>query len=112
MRAILEILLSLLAVTGLISIGWLCFGRLFTPAGGHQACTLVPAAGDGDDLEQAVNGLLWLRSGEFLGGKVVILDCGLTPAGRALAVAICRREPGVEICPLSELSVYIKRNTP
>ena len=111
MRAILEILLSLLAVTGLISIGWLCFGRLFTPAGGHQAYTLVPATGDGDDLEQAVNGLLWLRSGELLGGRVVILDCGLTPAGRALAHALCQREAGVEICPLSELSVYIKRNT-
>ena len=111
MRAILEILLSLLAVTGLISIGWFCFGHLFTPAGGRNACTLVPATGDGEDLEQAVNGLLWLRSGEFLGGRVVILDCGLTPAGRALAVALCQREPGVEICPISELSVYIKRKT-
>ena len=109
MRAILEILLSLLAVTGLISIGWVCFGRLFTPAGGRQACTLVPATGDGEDLEQAVNGLLWLRSGEFLGGRVVILDCGLTPAGKALAEAICRREPEVEVCPVSELSVYIKQ---
>ena len=111
MRAILEIVLSLLAVTGLISIGWVCFGRLFTPAGGRQACTLVPATGDGEDLEQAVNGLLWLRSGEFLGGRVVILDCGLTPVGLALAHALCQREAGVEICPLSDLQVYIKQRT-
>ena len=109
MRAILEILLSLLAVTGLISIGWLCFGRLFTPAGGAGTCILVPASGDGDDLEQSLNGLLWLRSGEFLGGRVVILDCGLTPAGRALTAALCQREPGVEFCPLSDLQVYIKQ---
>lgn len=108
MRAVLEILLSLLAVTGLVSIGWLCFGRLLTPAGGKEACTLIPASGNGDDLEQAVSGLLWLRSGELLGGRVVILDCGLTGEGKALASALCQREPGLEICELSELKVYIK----
>ena len=36
MRAILEVLLSLLAVFGLLSLGWLAFGRLLSPAGGED----------------------------------------------------------------------------
>ena len=31
--------------------------------------------------------------------------------GRAVAAALCMREPGVEVCPLSQLSVYIKQRT-
>lgn len=111
MRAILEVILSLLAVAGLLSLSWLLLGQILTPAGNRETLSLIPGKGDGEDLEQSVRGLLWLRGGGLLTGSIVIVDCGLSPTGRAIAAALCLREPGVEICPLSEVSVYIKQNT-
>ena len=111
MRAILEVILSLLAVAGLLSLSWLLLGQILTPAGNRETLSLIPGKGDGEDLEQSVRGLLWLRGGGLLTGGIVIVDCGLSPTGRAIAAALCLREPGVEICPLSEVSVYIKQNT-
>lgn len=108
MRPILEVILALLAVAGLMSLAWLLMGHILTPAGAEGTVTLVPGTGDGETLEQSVRGLLWLQGGGLLGGRVLIVDCGLTPAGRAVAAALCIREPGLELCPASELSVYIK----
>lgn len=109
MRPILEVILSLLAVAGLLSLSWLLLGHILTPVGNGETVSLVPGRKDGETLEQAVRGLLWLRGGGLLKGSVVIVDCGLSPTGRAVAAALCIREPGVELCPLSELSVYIKQ---
>lgn len=109
MRPLVEIILSLLAVMGLAGLGWLALGHLLTPVGGGEALSLVLGKGDGEHLEQTVRGLAWLRGGGFLAGPILIVDGGLTPAGRAVAAALCLQEPGVEVCPLSELSVSIKQ---
>ncbi len=111
MRPILEVILALLSVAGLMSLSWLLMGHILTPAGSERTVSLVPGTGDGETLEQSVRGLLWLRGGGLLAGNVLIVDCGLTPAGKAIAAALCLREPGVECCPASELSVYIKQQT-
>ncbi|BDF68463.1 hypothetical protein AAEU42_06670 [Pseudoflavonifractor phocaeensis] len=108
MRAILEIVLSLLAVMGLLSLGWILFGHILTPAGGGRACCVVPGTGDGGDLEQAVTGVLWLRGGGLIKGTVVIADCGLNAAGKAVAAALTLREPGIDVCPAADLPDYIR----
>ena len=108
MKPVLEVVLSLLAVAGLLSLSWLLFGRLLTPAGNRETVTLVLGTGDGEDLEQAVRGLLWLRGGGMLAGSLVIVDCGLSPTGRAIAAALCMREPGVEVCSLSRLQERVR----
>lgn len=109
MRAITEIVLALLAVVGLLSLGWLLFGKILTPVGGGRVWTVVPGEGDGGDLEQAVTGLLWLRGGGLMQGTVVIADCGLNAAGRATAAALALREPGIVLCPVSDLPEYMRR---
>lgn len=111
MQAILEVILSLLAVLGLLALGWLLFGRTLAPAGGARCCILVPGQGDGAELEQEVIGLLWLRGGGMMTGKVVIVDCGLTTVGRAVAATLCLREPGVELWPVEELPECIGAQT-
>lgn len=108
MRAFLEISLSFLAVLGLMTIGWLLFGHLLRPTGGGRACVIVPAHGDGAGLEQAVTGLLWLRGGGLLTAPVLLVDCGLNAEGKALAAALCLREPEIGLCPVEELRDQIK----
>lgn len=108
MRPILEVILSLLAVVGLLSLSWLLLGHILTPAGSGESLSIVPGRGDGETLEQSVRGLLWLRGGGLLAGNVVIVDCGLAPTGRAVAAALCLREPGVELWTLPELTRKIQ----
>lgn len=104
MRAVLEIVLSLLAVTGLLTLGWLCFGRLLRPMGGKDAVTLLPTQGEGEDLEQALTGLLWLRGAGLSVGRVLVVDLGLTENGKDLARLLTEQEAGVYLCQGEELS--------
>lgn len=108
LHAILEILLSLLAVFGLFSLGWVLFGRLLAPGdAAAPAYAVVPAQGDGGALEQTVKGLLWLRGGELQRFTVVIADGGLDPMGVQIATALANREPRVILCPMERLEEYL-----
>ena len=106
MRAILEIILSLLAVFGLLGLGWLLFGRILAPVGG-RFCAVVPGTGDGGGLEQSVRGLLWLRGGGLMKCPVVIVDCGLSDQGKAVAAALVLWEPGIATCTAEELPRHL-----
>lgn len=110
LHALLEMLLSLLAVLGLLSLGWLLFGRVLTPGPfSAPAFTVVPARGDGSALEQTVRGLLWLRAGELRRYTVVIADAGLDGNGAAVAQRLAQREPGIVLCTLAEVPALIER---
>lgn len=104
MNLFLEIVFSLLAVTGLLALGWLCFGKLLRPMGGKDMITLIPAYGEGEALEQALVGLDWLRGAGLTEGYVVLVDLGLSAQGIELALRLSERESGVFLCPAEELS--------
>ena len=73
--AVLEVLLSLLAVFGLFVLGYLTFSRVLSPGrAAAPAYAVVPAKGDGAALEQTVKRLLWLRTGAGQCYTVVIAD--------------------------------------
>ena len=42
MNAIWQVLLALLAVVGLLALGWLLFGKLVTPVGAAEAARCTP----------------------------------------------------------------------
>lgn len=98
MHGLLEVILAFLAVAGLVAIGWLLYGHLLLPAGRAEGALILPGQGDGEELEQALLGALWLRESGLLSGKVVIADCGLTPAGLAAAERLAFGETGVYLC--------------
>lgn len=108
LHAILEIILSLLAVFGLFSLGWLAFGKLLAPGAPYAPVyAVVPTRGDGAALEQTVRGLLWLRGGEYQRYTVVIADAGLDPVGLAVATTLANEEPKVVLCPMGALEEYL-----
>lgn len=108
LHTILETILSLLAVFGLFSLGWLLFGRLLAPLEyGEPVFAVIPIRGDGGALEQTVRSLLWLRSGELGHYTVIIADTGLDAEGQAVAAALANREPRVIVCPIESLTEYL-----
>lgn len=110
LHASLEVLFSLLSVLGLLSLGWMLFGRLLAPRAYYEAAfAVVPATGDGAALEQTVRSLLWLRAGELRRYTVVIADAGLTEDGAAVAQRLAQREPGILLCRMGELNTLLLR---
>ncbi len=102
MYSVLEIIVAALAAFGLCAAGWLLFGRLLTPVG---ACCSAPvfavvrARGDGEGLEQTVDGLLWLANGGWVTLRIILLDDGLTETGRRRALGLVKRGPRIAYCP-------------
>lgn len=94
LQAIVEILLSLLAVFGLLCLSWLLFGRLLSPRPGPPRpmpwCLPGGWSRSGTDGE----GTLWLRAGHLERFTLVIADAGLDSEGRRLARLLADREPG------------------
>lgn len=108
-----EIIVSLLAAGGLLAVCWLMFGHMLVPVGngGTPVYAVIPALGGGEELEHAVSGLLWLRSGDLARFTIVVADFGLDESGLAVAQALLRREPDLIYCPLTGLEQYIKERT-
>jgi hypothetical protein len=86
-----EGLLTLLAVLGLVLLGWVLFGRMVCPVPGRELVVVLPAKDNGGTLERDVRGLMWLRSLGLLRCPVVIADMGLTPEGVRLAHLLAER---------------------
>ena len=107
MEMIWDTLLAAVCVLGLAFVAWWLFGRLFRPMPGQGVRVLIPGRGEGEDLEQTVRGLMWLRGLGLLSCPVVIADVDLTPQGWELALRLTTRWPGVVLWPVSALEEYI-----
>ena len=111
MYSVLEIVVALLAALGLLSLGWLLFGRLLAPVGGRKGgriYAVIPASGDGEHLENDVDGLLWLRGGELAKFPILVADCGLNDRGKTVAAVLSGRETNLTVCPAEDLGEYLK----
>ena len=93
---LLPVLIAFALVCGLTAGAWCLFGALLLPLGrrSRPVTILYPAAGEPGALEQNVRAFVWLSQTGLVHGKLVILDCGLTEAGRAAAERMAL-QPGV-----------------
>lgn len=113
MRYFVEVLAILLAGGGVFLLGWRLVGRLLTPVGVKTPIfAVLPASGDGENLEFDVRGLLWMRGGGLARFTVVIADCGLSGAGRTAASLLAQREPNVVLCPAERVGEVVAGNGP
>lgn len=104
---LLDILLVFLAAAGALLILWCLLGLLLAPVFGQNMVTLCYAMGDGEDLEQRVRAYGWLRDGRLSGGRLVIVDCGLTAQGIGRTGLLRQRYPWLEYCERANLKAYI-----
>lgn len=97
MGAFWELFGTAMAAAGLAVLLWWQLGRLLRPLPAPGVKILVPAQGDGGQLEQTLRALYWLRGMGLLRGGIVIETEQLTPAGLALAEELARRYPAAEL---------------
>ena len=109
MESFLQAMVALLAATGLLALAWLCFGKLLLPVSGGAVYAVLPVQGEAETLEHDVRGLCWLRGGQAARFTIIIADAGLTPRGRAVALALMGEQGGMVLCPLERLGEYLRQ---
>ena len=97
MGAFLELAGAALAALGLAGLLWWQIGRLLRPLPAPGVKIVVPGRGDGEQLEQTLRALYWLRGMGLLRGGIVIETEELTSVGLALAAELTRRYPAAEL---------------
>ena len=107
METVLETLTAVICVLGLTGAGWWLLGRLLRPLPCTQTFVLLRGRGDGEELEHAVRGFIWLRSLGVLTAPILIADIGLNAVGRDVALRLCARWPGVVLWPVDDLENYL-----
>lgn len=103
-----EVLLAGVCVLALAFLSWQMLSRLFRPEEGQPVCLLIPGRGEGEELEQWVRSLMWLRGLGVLSCPLVIADVDLTPDGWELALHLAARWPDVVLWPAGQLEEYLK----
>lgn len=87
---------------------WALFGLFLMPVFAGDTLALHFAHGDGESLEQRIRAYGWFREGKKNGGRLVIVDCGLTQQGLELAQKFCAERQWLDYCPNQTLTDYIE----
>ena len=107
----MEILLALFGSALLVLLGHWLLLRLLFPAetGTMPVFAVIPAAGDGEGLEQTLRHLRWLQGEKLAPFTPLVVDAGLSPQGLALVQALQRRDPTLLFCPAEEATYILQR---
>ena len=97
---ILKLCAGTVIAAAILLILWLLRGVMLTPVrhGKHQHMTIVlTVSGPAPELEQTVDGLLWLIHNGTLRADLVIRDAGMDQETRRAAEALAGGGSGVEL---------------
>ena len=85
----MDLLLAFFVALGIALLLWCLLGLLLVPVFGPDMVTLCCAKSDGVFLEHRVRSYGWLREGRLNGGRLIIVDCGLSEEGLELSRRLC-----------------------
>ena len=103
-----ELLVAFMLAVLLGVIGWALFGLLLMPVFHRQMITLCFVRGDGTVLEQRVRSFGWLRECKERGGRLIVVDCGLTKNGLEIYQRLRENRPWLSYCPNEALTDHIE----
>ena len=103
----MDILLTILAVFGVLALGWLLFERLITPVELRRNGALyavIRASGEAGELEQEINGLNWMfAEGKIRLTRIIIADAGLSEGGHQVVRQLQKKWPDLVLCPADQV---------
>lgn len=85
----MDLLLAFFVALGIALLLWCLLGLLLVPVFGPDMVTLCFAKKDGMFLEHRVRSYGWLREGRMTGGRLIIVDDGLSEEGQKLSKLLC-----------------------
>lgn len=102
-------LLAMLAAIGLASLMWMAVRAVLfaRPVRRSGVVALIPAKGDGGQVEEQVHTLSLMRSEHGVIGQVLLVDCGLSEEGQSLCRLLAREDRWVSLCRPDQIGSYI-----
>ena len=107
-RMLVEIMIVLVAVFVLGVVLWSLFGLLLLPVFGKNMVTFCFSRGNGKELEMRARAYGWLRSEKPSGGRLVVVDCGLSEQGLSAVRFLRNKYSWVDYCPHEVMEDYIE----
>ena len=103
-------LVAALASIGLMTLIFLLATALTRPRR-HALCAfaVVPCRDGAEEAEETVRVLTRLRCESGCFGRILLLDRGLSPEGRAVTAILCREYGGVTLCDGATLDALLER---
>ena len=105
---LMEILVAFFLAALLGFVLWALFGLLLLPVFGKDMVTFCFSQGNGKELELRARAYGWLRAEKRSGGRLVIVDCGLTEQGLSIAQNLRHKYLWVDYCPNEVMEDYIE----
>lgn len=105
---LVEIVIIAVAVFVLGVMLWGLLGLLLLPVFGKNMVTFCFSQGNGGELEVRARAYGWLRSEKQAGGRLVIVDCGLSEQGLYIVRQLRERYVWVDYCPHEVMEDYIE----
>lgn len=103
----MEILIVFPLLAVLVAACWCLWGLFLGPVFGQEMLTLYYVRGDGRELENRVRSFGWFRDGKS-GGRLLLVDCGLTAQGLELAQSLRKHYDWLDTCPHQALTDYLE----
>lgn len=107
MKTVLEMVMAFLCVIGIATILWVVLGWTVRPVFRSPVVVILPAKGDGGQLEAQLMGLFWLRAMGIMQGETILYDEGLTKEGQEVALHLALRWQWVSCCPSGMLEEWV-----
>ncbi len=104
---LLTILIAALSVCGLFMVVWTILEALFMqiPKESYHVFCLH---GSDAQVEQQVRSCRWLRERRGLRGRLILVDCGISPEAQITVQLMLRNDETIQLCTSSQLADYIR----
>lgn len=110
MSIITEIAITVLAAAIVALLLFKFYTFMLTPVKlrcGTDMWTVLRIEGDCPDIEQTVDGLLWLSNNGILKSSILIVDCGVNSETLAMVRAVVKKHSEITFCDLDGLETLL-----
>lgn len=103
----LTIVIAALAVCGVFFVAWALAEAWMLPMP-CDACHIFFLHGDDAQVEQQLRSSLWLRQRRGLRGRILFVDCGISPEAQMTAQLFLRQDDTIHLCAYAQMTDYIR----
>lgn len=104
---ILTIFVGALAACGIIMILWAMMEALLMPIP-RDSCHIFYLHGTDAQVEQQVRSCRWLKERKGLNGKILLVDCGLSPQAQMTVQLMLEQDDTIQLCAQTQIADYLR----
>ena len=105
---IVELMVAFFFVLLICFVMWALMGLFMVPVYTENMVSFLFVGSQTEKIEGNVRSYGWFRENRRKGGKLVIVDCGLTAEGIGIVQQLCAERDWLDYCPYQALMDYME----